>query len=70
MNRPNEDEIEVNIDLLPEFLQDMAREDPEAFNEFMSNMDEVKLSEFISAQEVQRDQERHGPSAQVQNENL
>jgi len=44
--------IEIPIDQLPQFLQDMAQYEPEMFNQLMANMDEDRLNQFIEEQEL------------------
>lgn len=44
----------IPIDQLPRFLQDMAINDPEIFNQLMTDMDEERLEEFIKEQDNQQ----------------
>ena len=45
--------ITIPIDQLPLFLQEMAINDPDMFQQLIADMDEEKLSQFISEQENQ-----------------
>jgi hypothetical protein len=45
------DIITIPVDQLPQFLQDMAANDPEIFTQLIADMDEERLYQFISEQE-------------------
>jgi hypothetical protein len=44
----------IPVDQLPQFLQDMALNDPEIFSQLMADMDEERLEEFIKEQDNQQ----------------
>ncbi|CDW89919.1 UNKNOWN [Stylonychia lemnae] len=43
----NEEQLEIPMDLLPEWMREMAYNDPEQFQELMDNMDQDQLQELI-----------------------
>ena len=53
------DMITIPVDQLPQFLQDMALNDPEIFNQLMADMDEERLYQFISEQEQHEQQQNN-----------
>lgn len=44
--------ISIPVDQLPQFLQDMALNDPEIFKQLMADMDEDSLYDFIREQQT------------------
>lgn len=49
----NGEPMDVPIDQLPQFLQDMALYEPDMFGQLMEDMDEDRLAQFINEQELQ-----------------
>jgi len=47
----NGEPMTIPIDQLPQFLQDMAINDPEIYSQMMADMDEDRLYEFIKEQD-------------------